>query len=359
MQIINKFYKLLNVYIYFILFSLLIVFFSTTYSNANAFKVSDIEISSPFELNFEKNHVIDKGFQTSFSELISMITTSGDKKKIKNVSIKELKGMIDSFTISDEKFINNEYFANLETTFNKKKILKFLENKNIFPSIPQRNKVLLFPILVETKDNSIYLFNNNIFYDKWNESKNSYDLLNYLLPSEDIEDLIELQKTSNDMETYDFSKLINKYDIKDNIILIIYKEGNSIRTLSKINLNNDFKIQNKNYPKINIENNDGFSNIVKSLKQVYEDQWKKNNEINTSIKLPITISVNSKKTKKIIELEQVLDSMDLISEFNILNFNSESIQYKITYNGTPDIFLNDMRKNDFKFEMKNNIWILK
>ena len=313
MQIINKFYKLLNVYIYFILFSLLIVFFSTTYSNANAFKVSDIEISSPFELNFEKNHVIDKGFQTSFSELISMITTSGDKKKIKNVSIKELKGMIDSFTISDEKFINNEYFANLETTFNKKKVLKFLENKNIFPSIPQRNKVLLFPILVETKDNSIYLFNNNIFYDKWNESKNSYDLLNYLLPSEDIEDLIELQKTSNDMETYDFSKLINKYDIKDNIILIIYKEGNSIRTLSKINLNNDFKILNKNYPKINIENNDDFFNIVRSLKQVYEDQWKKNNEINTSIKLPITISINSKKTKKIIELEQVLDSMDLIS----------------------------------------------
>jgi len=359
MQIINKFYKLLNVYIYFILFSLLIVFFSTTYSNANAFKVSDIEISSPFELNFEKNHVIDKGFQTSFSELISMITTSGDKKKIKNVSIKELKGMIDSFTISDEKFINNEYFANLETTFNKKKVLKFLENKNIFPSIPQRNKVLLFPILVETKDNSIYLFNNNIFYDKWNESKNSYDLLNYLLPSEDIEDLIELQKTSNDMETYDFSKLINKYDIKDNIILIIYKEGNSIRTLSKINLNNDFKIQNKNYPKINIENNDDFFNIVRSLKQVYEDQWKKNNEINTSIKLPITISINSKKTKKIIELEQVLDSMDLISEFNILDFNSESIQYKITYNGTPDIFLNDMRKNDFEFEMKNNIWILK
>ncbi|MDA9077183.1 hypothetical protein N9K39_02475 [Candidatus Pelagibacter sp.] len=359
MQIINKFYKLLNVYIYFILFSLLIVFFSTTYSNANAFKVSDIEISSPFELNFEKNHVIDKGFQTSFSELISMITTSGDKKKIKNVSIKVLKGMIDSFTISDEKFINNEYFANLETTFNKKKILKFLENKNIFPSIPQRNKVLLFPILVETKDNSIYLFNNNIFYDKWNESKNSYDLLNYLLPSEDIEDLIELQKTSNDMETYDFSKLINKYDIKDNIILIIYKEGNSIRTLSKINLNNDFKIQNKNYPKINIENNDDFSNIIRSLKQVYEDQWKKNNEINTSIKLPITISVNSKKTKKIIELEQVLDSMDLISKFNILNFNSESIQYKITYNGTPDIFLNDMRKNDFEFEMKDNIWILK
>ncbi len=359
MQIINKFYKLLNVYIYFILFSLLIVFFSTTYSNANAFKVSDIEISSPFELNFEKKNVIDKGFQTSFSDLISMITTSGDKKKIKNVPIKELKAMIDSFTISDEKFINNEYFANLETSFNKKKILKFLENKNIFPSIPQRNKVLLFPILIETKNNNIYLFNNNIFYNKWNDQKNSYDLLDYLLPSEDIEDLVELQKTSKDIEAYDFSNLINKYDIKDSIILIIYKEGNSIRTLSKINLNNTLKIQNKNYPKIDIVNEDDFSKTVKSLKQLYEDQWKKNNEINTSMKLLITIYINSKKTKKIIELEQALDSLDLVSDFNILNFNSDNIQYKITYNGTPDIFLNDMRKKNLELEIENNIWKIK
>jgi len=359
MQIINKFYKLLNVYIYFILFALLIVFFSTTYSNANAFKVSNIEISSPFELNFEKNSVIDKGFQTSFSDLISMITTSGDRKKIKNVSIKELKGMIDSFTISDEKFINNEYFANLETTFNKKKVFKFLENENIFPSIPKRNKVLLFPILVETKDNNIYLFNNNIFYDKWNEQKNSYDLLNYLLPSEDIEDLIELQRTPKDIETYDFSNLINKYDINDSIILIIYKEDNGIRTLSKINLNNSLKIQNQNYPKIDIINEGDFSKIVKSLKQLYEDQWKKNNEINTSIKLHITIYINSKKTKKIIKLEQALDSLDLVSDFNILNFNSEIIQYKITYNGTPNIFLNDMRKKNLELEIENNIWTIK
>ena len=359
MQKINKFYKLLNVYIYFILFSLLIVFIFTTYSNANAFKVSDIKISSPFELNFEKNSVIDKGFETSFSDLLSMITTSGDRKNIRNVSIIEIKGMIDSFTISDEKFINNEYFAYLETTFKKKKILKFLENENIFPSIPQRNKVLLFPILVETKDDNIYLFNNNIFYEKWNDEKNSYDLLDYLLPSEDIEDLIELQKKSKDIETYDFSNLINKYDIKDNIILIIYKEGNSIRTLSKINLDNTLKLQNKNYSNIDVINDYDFNNIIKSLKQVYEDQWKKNNEINTSIKLPITISISSKKTKKIIELERVLDSLDLVSDFNIFSFNSESIQYKITYNGTPNIFFNDMKKKNLELEMKNNIWIIR
>ena len=43
-----------------------------------------------------------------------------------------------------------------------------------------------------------------------------------------------------------------------------------------------------------------FNSYVDNLKISYEDIWKKNNEINTSIKLPITISINSKKTKKII-----------------------------------------------------------
>ena len=58
-------------------------------------------------------------------------------------------------------------------------------------------------------------------------------------------------------------------------------------------------------------------------------------------------------------LERALDSTDLISSINILSFNSESIQYKITYNGTHNIFLNDMREKKFELEMKNNIWKIK
>ena len=55
MQIINKLLRLQKVYIFFISFVLFIIIFSTTYLHANTFKVSDIEISSPFDLNFKKN----------------------------------------------------------------------------------------------------------------------------------------------------------------------------------------------------------------------------------------------------------------------------------------------------------------
>ena len=220
MQNINKFLKIQKLYIFFISLVLFIIIFFTSFLYANTFKVSDIKISSPFELNFNKNRVIDDGFRVSFFNLISMITTSGDKDKIKNIQLKEIKGMVDSFTISDEKFINNVYFAKLETTFNKKKILFFLENKNIFPSIGVTNKILLIPILVDVEKDNIYLFNNNIFYKKWNEKNKSYYLLDYLLPTEDLDDLNKIQEMSSSIENYDFTSLITKYDLKDYIVSI-------------------------------------------------------------------------------------------------------------------------------------------
>jgi len=359
MQTINKILNFKKLYIYIISFVLFIIIFSTSYLHASTFKISDIQISSPFKLNFKKNRVIDEGFQISFLNLLSMITNSTDSSKIKNIPIKELKSMIDSFTISDEKFINNEYFANLETTFNKKKILNFLEKKNIFPSMPIKNKVLLVPVLVDIETDNIYLFNNNIFYENWNEVKKNYQLLDYLLPTEDIEDLNKIQEMSSSIETYDFINLIKKYDLKDYIISIIYKNKNELKILSKINLNNSLKIINRKYAQVNLENKKDFEKILENLKIIYEDEWKKNNEINTSIKLPLTILIDTKDYKKISELEETLNSIDLISDFYILKFNSQKTQYKIIYNGSPKNFFNNMSNRNIDLTMENNIWIIK
>jgi len=356
LQIINKLLSLQKVYIFFISFVLFIIFFFTTYLQANTFRVTDIEISSPFELNFKKNSVIDGGFQVSFSSLLSMITTSSEKNKIKNITIKELKSMIDSFIISDEKFINNEYFAKLETTFNKRKILKFLETKNIFPSIPIRKQILLVPILVNTEVDSIHLFNNNIFYDRWNNTNKNYQLLDYLLPSEDLEDLNKLQEISDSVETYDFIDLITRYDLKDYIISIIYINKDKVKILSKINLDNSFKVNNQKYSKIDLNNEQDFNMILENLKNLYEDEWKKINEINTSIKLPLTISINSQDYKKIIYLEEALANIDLISDFYILKFNNKFTQYRVIYNGSPKTFLDDMNDKYFNLVMQNNVW---
>ena len=359
MQNINKYFKLQKLYIFFISFLLFIIIFSTSLLHANVFKVSDVEISSPFDLNFNKNKVIDDGFKASFFNLISMITTSGDRNRVKDIPLKELKYMIDSFTISDEKFINNEYFAKLETRFNKKKTFSFLEKKNIFPSKPTKKKVLLIPILVDVEKNKIYLFTDNIFYQKWNRKKKNYHLLDYLLPSEDLEDLNIIQQMSNNIENYDFENLITKYDLKDYIISIIFKEKETLRVFSKINLKNSLKIDIQKFEKVNLYDEKNIELVLENIKIIYENYWKKNNQINTSIKLPVTISISSNEYKKTQKIERILDDNDLVSKFYIHKFNSQNIIYKIIYNGSPKIFLNDFNKENFDLDMKNNIWIIK
>ncbi len=177
-----------TLYIHFISIFLLIFFFSTEKLQAKSFEIRDIEVSKPFEINFNKDQIIDEGFKKAFFELISQITKSSDQKKIEKIRLSKIKGMIESFTIKEEKFINDTYFVNVGVTFNKKKVHKFLEENNIFPSVPEIKNFLLIPIIIDEKNRELLLFSNNEFFEEWNNTTKDNKLIKYILPTEDLED---------------------------------------------------------------------------------------------------------------------------------------------------------------------------
>ena len=119
-------------YIFYLFLSLNIFLFSTNKVEGKAFEINNIEISKPFEINFNKNSVIDEGFIKAFSELISLIVSSSDQKKINLLKLNEIKGMIETFSIKEEKFVDETYFVSLGVSFNKKKVFDFLEKKIFF-----------------------------------------------------------------------------------------------------------------------------------------------------------------------------------------------------------------------------------
>ena len=356
MQFKKKLNNLNKIYIIFFYIVLFINVIFTTSLKANSFKITNLEILEPFKLNFNKEKIMDKGFKIAFLELASMITTSGDKKKIENTSLSTIKSLIDSFTMSDERFINNEYHVKFDVNFNKKNTLNFFESENIFPSIPKKKDLLLIPVMVNLELNQISLFNNNIFYEKWNEKEKRHYLLNYILPSEDLEDVDLLSQNSKSIEDYNFKKIINKYDLKDFIIAIIYKNNNKLRVLSKIRLDDKIKIESIVYEYIDFTKEIDIDFTINALKTSYENHWKDINKINTSIKLPITVSLNSKEYKKITYLENSLNELNLVSDFFITKFNNKNIFFKIIYNGSPDKFINDMKKKGILLNTQEQIW---
>ena len=354
-----KFSNYQNLYIFFLLFALIKFFFSTSNLYAKGFNINNVEISTKFEINFNRDYVLDEGFDLSFNKLINTILKSEDQKKVNNTSLNKIKSMIETFSIKEEKFINQIYYLNLDVTFNKKQIFEFLEEKNVFPSLPINNKIFLLPIIIDENKNEIFVFSDNFVLNNINKNIQYNELLEYILPSDDLEDLKLIKDNMKNIENYDFSKIINKYFLDDYVIMFLFKNYDQLRVLSKINFNKKVFIDNKTFPDLNLTEIGNQNKLVQKMKTTYEDQWKIINQINTSIKLPLTISIENNESLKISKFEKILTKQDLIYDFNIVKFDHKKIVYKIIFNGSPDVFFANMLNFGYQFEFRDQMWVLK
>ena len=354
-----KIFNYKRLYIYFCLLALLNIFFSTENIQAKTFKIEDIEISTPFEIKFDKNKIIEEGFSQAFDRLILSIVQTKDQNKLGQTSLNQIKGMIETFSIKEEKFINEVYYLSLNVSFNKKKILNLMENKNIFPSLPVKKNIFFLPIIVDKDKNEILIFSESYIFNNWNSYIQKYHLLNYILPTEDLEDFNLIKRNLKNIESYNFKEIIQKYSLDEHIVSIIFKENNNIKVLNKININQKEDLKNISFSNLNIDNYQETDKLIERLKEVFENYWKSKNEINTSVKLSLTISISNSDNLKISNFEKLLVNTDLIYNFYIYKFNNKNNYYKITFNGSPDYFLKIMNDNNYEFDIQNRIWVMK
>jgi hypothetical protein len=354
-----KFLSLRELYIHFCFLALLNIFFSTDYIHAKTFSINDIEISTPFEINFDKNEIIDKGFAQAFDQLILSIVQTKDQKKLKKISLSLIKGMIETFSIKEERFISETYYLNLNVSFNKKSIFNLLESKNIFPSLPMKKSVLFIPIILDENKEEILIFSESYLYKNWNSNIKKHHLLNYVLPSEDLEDYSLIKNNSENLENYNFEEIIKKYNLDDYIISIVFKNNKEIRVLNKIHFNKKINLKNLKFNNLSLDNDKEIEEFTKNLKDVYENYWKSKNQINTSVKLSLTISIKNDDNSKVAQFEEILKNIDLVYDFYIFKFDNKNNIYKIVFNSSPDHFLKIMKNKNYEFDTKNQIWDLK
>ena len=203
------------------------------------------------------------------------------------------------------------------------------------------------------------MFSESYFFNNWNIDKKEYHLLNYILPTDDIEDFNLIKSKSRNLENYDFQEIINKYNLKDYIVLIIFKNDQEVRVLNKINFNGTMDLKNLNFKNLNLNNYNKVKELTEKLKIVYENYWKSKNTINTSVKLSLTVSIDNNDNSKIARFEKILMNVDLIYDYYIFKFNNKNNIYKIIFNGSPDYFLKIMKKNNYEFDTQKQIWIVR
>ena len=144
------------IYIIFIIIFLSLILSKHSFASVNIFTVEKLEVSGQINLEFSRNNMIEDAFESAFDNLLSQILNSSDYRKINNTDLKEIKNLVESFKIKKEIFRDNRYQAEFDVSFNKKKVIKFLENKNFFYSNPKNISSLFLPIIVE--GNKLFLF---------------------------------------------------------------------------------------------------------------------------------------------------------------------------------------------------------
>ena len=347
-------------YSYLYIFFLLLVFFFNEFSTNGAlgknYGVSDVKVEEIYDVNFEKSKVVDKAFEKAFEILMYKLIESKDRKKIKKISLKDKKSLIENFSINDERFINNKYIGQFNVQFNKRKIFNYLNNRGIIPSSPYEIEIFILPVLIDTDTNELLYLHQNFIYDNWNNNTKKYHLIKYVLPSQDIEDYNVIKKNIYNIENYNFKEITEKYNLQNEIILILLKSSLQLRVFSKIKFGKRNLLSNNTYDLNSIKDQEGINDIIINIKNTLEDKWKSVNKINTSIVLPIRLSVDAKNTKLSENLETILSSIDLISNIKIEMFNNKEIIYKIIFNGSPDKLLDIMKLYDFTLDTSKEIW---
>ena len=111
-------------------------------------------------------------------------------QNVQNVDLKQIKNLINNFQILNESYRKDEYNAEIKIFYNESRVKNFLREKNISFSRPENISVIFYPVLFI--DNEIQNFNENYFYNNWIKTKIENELINFILPLEDLEDISKI-----------------------------------------------------------------------------------------------------------------------------------------------------------------------
>ena len=346
-------------YIFFIILVSFFTEFSTNFALSKSYNISNVKLEETYNLNFDRTKVIEYGFEKAFHILVYKLIEKKDRIKFEKTSLQEIKALINTFSVSEEKFLNDKYKSLLDVDFNKNKFYKFIQNNNVKPSIPEEINTLIIPIFVNRLNNEMYYLNGNKFYEKWNKNLKNYFLIKYHFPNEDIEDYILIKSKINDIENYKFEEIIKKYNFDNNIILTVFVDKNKINIFSRFSLKENEFLLNKKIESFNKKNEKDVEKVILDIQETYEDIVKSQNKINTSIKINIYLEINSSNYNTSQKLENILSDFELIYDYEIKSIDNKNITYNITYNGLPANLYKYLTNKGFVINNSKEIWNIK
>ena len=321
----------------------------------NIFIVKDIKIEGSYNINFSREKFIDRAIEKSFTKLLSNILLLEDLDKLESINLEKIKVLIYSFKILEEDFKDNKYSATFEISYDDNKIKRFLSEKNISYYDPKNTTIIFFPILFI--DDEIKIFNDNYFYKNWPNDLDDKSV-EFLLPIEDVDDILSINKTKNEIENVNFKKLAIRYNIENYAAAIMSYTSNQLKVYLKTSL--DFKEYNKNifYNVQDLNDEAKLNFIIRDLKLKILDMWKRANLINIPLPLNILVKFQYDNLSDLSDLEKTLNKIHMINKYSLKEFDYKNSSYRINYSGDPKKLTDEFSRFNYLLRYNQTNWEL-
>ena len=351
--------KIIKINITILIITLLILFQSTNVgSEESYFQIENFKIQEKIETDFSREKIIEESFRQTFNQLLKQILLSKDIGYIKKVKLADIKSFIKSFELQEESFKGNEYSANFNIYFDKDKIGFFLAKNNLVFSAPKSVSLMFFPITLEK--GNIFIFEDSIiyknFYDYAQKEKN---VINYIIPLNEIDELERIKKNKNEIENFDFGYLAKKYNVENYTITIVNLKNKKSTVLLKTHFGKKKFVKTLDYNFSDLENQSNLLKITSDIRKNILDNWKDINSINLYQPVIINFKFFHRNIKELNNLEEALDKINIITEYSILEHDKDNTTFKIAYLGNPKRLSQEFLELDYELVDMQGSWAIK
>ena len=338
------------IFIFFTATIFLFILFTKSFSEENVFTINNVTVKGEIDLNFSREKYINKAFLNSFEILMNKILLSRDLTKMNNIKLKQIKSLINHFQILEESYRKDEYKAKIKIFYSDVKIKKFLRQKNISFSQSENISAVFFPVFFINDE--MQNLNDNFFYKYWTEIEIKNELINFILPLEDLEDISKIMKMKNRIEELDVDTLVNKYDVKSYVFALMDYQDKKLNIHVKTNFNNNKISKNFLYEVENINDEPALNYILKDLKLKVTDIWKEENLVNLLMPLSISLQYQHSNLEDLDKLRNIFYKIGIIDSYTLEEFNINNSFFKIYYYGNPKKLRSELLK--FGYQLKND-----
>ena len=344
------------IFIYFIAIIFLLNIYSKSFSEENVFVVDNVKVEGKIDVNFSREKFINKAFFDSFVMLKSRILLSRDLNKINKMKLNDIKNFINSFQIIDETYRKNKYNGTFKIFYNDNRVKKFLIKKNISFSQPKIISAIFYPVFFI--NNEMQDFNENFFYKHWAVIKIKNEIINFIMPLEDLDDILKIIEMKGKIEELNVNDLVNKYDVKNYVFALMDYNNKKLNIYLNTMFNKNKTSKNISYELSNIKDELKLNSILKDLKIQITDIWKEENIINLSMPLTIRVKFEYNNLMDLDKLKDTFYQISIIDNYSLEEFNINNSFFKIYYYSNPKRLSTELLKFGYKLTNDQGHWVI-